>query len=71
MDLRPSYINVCKLTTIAQEKLECVQPQIKKQLAELGLTTTAGGRQPAQPLGDLQSNFCQTRISINSSPTEG
>lgn len=45
--LRLQYINVGKLT-IAQGKLEHMQPEIKKQMALLSLTTTVGGRQPVQ-----------------------
>lgn len=71
--LRPLYFNVPKLTTIAQEKLECTQPEIKKQIAKLSLLTTkvVDGSQPANSIWNLQNNFCQTGISINSIPGVG
>lgn len=45
--LRLRYINVGKLT-IAQGKLEHMQPEIKKQMAQLSLITTVDGSQPIQ-----------------------
>lgn len=47
--LRPRYINVGKLT-IAQGELQHMQPEIKKQMAQLSLITTVGGSQPAQSI---------------------
>lgn len=68
--LRPRYINVGKLT-IAQGKLKHMQPEIKKQMAQLSLITTVGGSQPVLSIRNLQNNFCQAGISLKYSSGAG